>query len=116
MSDPKYMNIGEPATCLVEECSELIQSCSYLIKIICKAQRFGYLNYHPDTPERTNIDHINAEIDDVMRRCVQMRQWMATAISIENKLDVALAGNKPHTPSPDDTTQSEGTESFKKGY
>lgn len=76
MSDPKYVNIGEPDTCLIEECSELINGCSNLIKIICKANRFGYFNFHPNEPEKTNIDHIKAEMDDVVNRCSKMEQWL----------------------------------------
>lgn len=43
---------------LNEECAELIQA-------ICKAKRFGIHNYHPDTPEESNMDKIINEMADV---------------------------------------------------
>ena len=41
MSNEKYKNIGTPEQRLIEECSELI-------KVVCKAQRFGWDEAHPD--------------------------------------------------------------------
>ncbi|WP_347259002.1 hypothetical protein [Methylocaldum sp.] len=65
MSDPKYQNIGSPATRVIEECSELI-------KALCKADRFGWFNHHPDRPGRLNIDDVFAEMDDVVEACERL--------------------------------------------
>ncbi|HDZ25358.1 hypothetical protein LCGC14_0359150 [marine sediment metagenome] len=60
MSDPKYKHIGSLAIRLIEECSELT-------KEVCKAERFGYLNYHPEDEKKTpNIERIRKEMADVL--------------------------------------------------
>lgn len=59
MSHPEYQNIGSPVIRLVEECSELI-------KAACKGERFGWNNYHPDHPETTNMQELDAEMTDVI--------------------------------------------------
>ena len=65
MSDPDYVNIGEPEDKVIEECVEVIGECSKLIQEICKARRFGYLGFHPEDPDkRINIDRIRAEMSD----------------------------------------------------
>ncbi len=66
MSDPKYINIGTPETKVIEECSEVITECSKLIKSVCKAQRFGWFNHHPNCPDITNYDAVKAEMEDVV--------------------------------------------------
>jgi NTP pyrophosphatase (non-canonical NTP hydrolase) len=57
MSDPKYVNIGEPEDKVIEEMGELLQEIS-------KARRFGYFNYHPNEPDKLNIDRIKSEMAD----------------------------------------------------
>ena len=58
MSHLKYKNIGSPQTRLIEECAEAIFT-------ICKAERFGWNNHHPDHPNLTNIEALKNEIDDI---------------------------------------------------
>ncbi len=64
MSDPKYVNIGEPEDKVIEELSEVVKECMVLMQEICKARRFGYFNFHPAEPERLNIDRIKYEMLD----------------------------------------------------
>ena len=59
MSHPQYKDIGSPTTRVIEECSELTQS-------LCKADRFGWFNFHPDRPNETNLDDVRREMDDVL--------------------------------------------------
>lgn len=59
MTDPRFAHVGHPATRLMEECAELI-------KAVAKAERFGYDSWHPNHPEVTNMDNIQAEFSDVM--------------------------------------------------
>ena len=44
---------------LQEECAEVIQATS-------KVFRFGYVSSHPDTPHKTNTDHLEEELGDVL--------------------------------------------------
>ena len=69
MSNPKYYKIGDPIIKLIEECAELSEALSKLIHILCKAERFGIGNYHPDDKEqRTNHELILKEMKDVDKR------------------------------------------------
>jgi len=62
--DDKYKNIGSIRIRLMEECSELIQ-------IICKAERFGWENHHPEDIMKTpNFDLVHREMDDVYH-CIE---------------------------------------------
>jgi hypothetical protein len=66
VSDPRFIGVGHPAVRCIEECSELI-------KIICKAQRFGWHNWHPDDPEKkSNLSLTLAEIADVRATCNEL--------------------------------------------
>ena len=58
MSDPKFKSIGNITTRMIEEAAEIIKS-------VCKAERFGWLNHHPDRPKTTNYDEVCAEIQDL---------------------------------------------------
>lgn len=57
----QFKAFGSPQDGVIEECAELI-------KAICKAERFGYRNYHPSSPGICNAQEIVNEIDDVRRR------------------------------------------------
>lgn len=59
MSDLDYRHIGSPAVRLIEECGELIQA-------LCKAERFGWDNHHPDRPHQTNLQDVEDEMGDVI--------------------------------------------------
>ncbi len=59
MGEVEYKNIGSPVTKLIEECSELIYE-------LCKVQRFGWFKYHPDEPDKPNIERVKYEIGDVL--------------------------------------------------
>jgi len=78
MSDPKFRDIGSPVIRVIEESSELAKALCDLIHILCKTERFGWFNFHPDTPERTNWEQVRAGMSDVVEACerleVQMRQ------------------------------------------
>ncbi len=69
MSHPDFKHIGSPSIKVIEECSELI-------KAVCKAERFGFLNHHPDRPEKTNRDEIRAEMDDVVEAFENLEKTM----------------------------------------
>ncbi len=68
MSDPEFENVGAPEDRAMEECSELI-------KAICKAKRFGWLNVHN---KRTNIDHVAAECADVLKTVRELLETLSS--------------------------------------
>jgi hypothetical protein len=65
----RQTNIGKLEIHCIEECAELIQAIS-------KAQRFGYFNWHPDRPKRTNYDDILTEMDDVEKAIGNLKVYL----------------------------------------
>jgi phosphoribosyl-ATP pyrophosphohydrolase len=46
---------------------KVIEECAELIHAISKAKRFGYINYHPNTPDICNAKLILNEINDLLQ-------------------------------------------------
>ncbi len=64
MSDPLYEKIGDPLTCLAEECAEVIQA-------VMKIQRFGIDSVNPKTgiAAKTSLGN---EISDLCKRILEV--------------------------------------------
>jgi NTP pyrophosphatase (non-canonical NTP hydrolase) len=62
-----YQKYGTPLIKLIEECSEVIHA-------LCKANRFGLDDRHPETGV-INRDQINSEIDDLLIAVENLRVW-----------------------------------------
>jgi NTP pyrophosphatase (non-canonical NTP hydrolase) len=58
-----FSTIKSTSTHVIEECSELIHA-------ICKADRFGYDESHPDKLDRQNYQDIRDEVRDV-EKCLK---------------------------------------------
>jgi len=69
VANEKYQYIGRIDHRLIEECAELI-------KAICKAERFGYDNFHPKRPKGSNKNDILKEIKDVKRLLDEMETFL----------------------------------------
>ena len=78
MIDLKYVNIGNPETRVMEECAEVIHA-------ICKAERFGWFNYHPDTPDIDNIDLVENEMADLIRNWEELKQKLNNLRQARNR-------------------------------
>ena len=87
MSDTKYQAIGSIEDRVVEECSEVIQA-------ICKAQRFGILNFHPET-KRQNVYQIADEIQDLERVLEEYRKVLLLKICEAQKVTVTSTNQRP---------------------
>ncbi len=69
----QFEAFGAPQDGLIEECAEVI-------KAICKAERFGYRNYHPDNPKACNAEDILNEINDLERRINELKPILKTYV------------------------------------
>jgi len=65
----KYADIGSINVRCIEECAELIH-------ILCKVERFGLENFHPDKPEVKNWQLVLQEIEDVERLFGTLKRCM----------------------------------------
>lgn len=73
----KYKDVGDPVVKVIEECSELI-------KIICKAERFGWDNWHPDDPTKTtNRELAKREMDDVVEAFEELEKHLRQLTYLE---------------------------------
>jgi len=65
--DAKFDKTGSIETRTIEECSELIH-------VLCKAERFGWTNYHPeDEYQVPNYQLAINEINDLDRRLLELK-------------------------------------------
>jgi len=65
--DVKFDKTGSIETRTIEECSELIH-------VLCKAERFGWTNYHPeDEYQVPNYQLAINEINDLDRRLLELK-------------------------------------------
>lgn len=69
MTNPLYAAVGSPATRVIEECAELQHA-------LCKAERFGRFNHHPDRLGKTNMDEVKSEMDDVVEAIEKLQVVM----------------------------------------
>lgn len=70
MSDPKYKNVGDPITCTIEECAEVIY-------MLCKVRRFGWGSFNPYDPTKTpNVVLVRREQSDLKIRINELEAEM----------------------------------------
>lgn len=63
------MMMNWKAAHVIEECAELQQA-------ICKAELFGWFNWHPDRPHQTNIEDVKREMSDVVEAIERLQEDM----------------------------------------
>lgn len=65
--DEKFNKVGSIITRTIEECAELIH-------ILCKVDRFGWTNYHPDDVTKVpNVLLVVNEISDLEHRLAELK-------------------------------------------
>jgi|WetSurMetagenome_2_1015567.scaffolds.fasta_scaffold366754_1 hypothetical protein len=78
MGDPRFENIGDVTTRVMEECAEVIVE-------LCKVQRFGWLNYHPEDPVKTpNVERVHREIADLEHVLKKIKETIKEIKTSEN--------------------------------
>jgi hypothetical protein len=74
----EFSKIGKIEDKVIEECSEVIQA-------ICKINRFGLFNYHPDRPETNNLFEALNEIEDAERVLAQYKTQLLEELRQQRK-------------------------------
>lgn len=74
----------EALTILIEECGEVIQACTKII-------RFGPNNFHPDVPDELNSDLLTKELGHV---AAMMHVLERAGLNVSQKKMEAAACNK----------------------
>ena len=54
---------------VIEECAELTQA-------LCKAQKHGWWNYHPERPTSSNYEETLHEMEDVIEAIEKLNVYM----------------------------------------
>jgi hypothetical protein len=67
--------------------NRVIEECSELIHAISKAKRFGYINFHPNTPTICNAKQILDEINDLLQCLHRFRTDLIPTIEAFNNND-----------------------------
>ena len=52
---------------MIPEAAKVIEEASELIQAVCKCERFGQHNFHPDRPDSTNQTEMDNEFQDLVR-------------------------------------------------
>jgi hypothetical protein len=83
----EYINYGSESVKLHEELAEVIIEAAKIQKIMCKGERFGYDDHHPDRPpEETNRKRIKKTMGKFRDEVKDVERAMNIFESYLNKL------------------------------